>query len=318
MLAVGSPLGLEQTVTVGIVSGKGAVGRNMQMSGDRVREYIQTDAKINPGNSGGPLVNLDGEVVGINTLIRVGAGGAYGFAVPINEARRVAQVLIKEGRMQYPYLGVRLGDMSRASTRTCGPKLGSGAPDKGALVGEVTPGGPAAKVGIKPGDVITRVDDRQVQAGSDVVDHVSTRGHRRRRDRPGLAGRGQPHARRATLAEAPSGDAAEPADAGPDRHGAADADARRWPSRWGCLRRPAGAVDQRRPPAAAPPSRRACSPATSSSRSTGSRWPAPSEAVAALQGAAPRRPPAARARAPRLPVRHAGPLTGWWVPRRAG
>ena len=80
VVAVGSPLGLEQTVTAGIVSGKGRPGRHVQMSGRRVRGYIQTDAKINPGNSGGPLVNLEGEVVGVNTLIQVGAGGAYGCA----------------------------------------------------------------------------------------------------------------------------------------------------------------------------------------------------------------------------------------------
>ena len=101
VVAVGSPLGLEQTVTAGIVSGKGHPGRHVQMSGGRVRDYIQTDAKINPGNSGGPLVNLEGEVVGINTLIQVGAGGAYGFAIPVNEVRRVAQALLKEGRVRY-------------------------------------------------------------------------------------------------------------------------------------------------------------------------------------------------------------------------
>ena len=106
VVAVGSPLGLEQTVTAGIVSGKGRPGRHVQMSGKRVRGYIQTDAKINPGNSGGPLVNLEGEVVGVNTLIQVGAGGAYGFAIPVNEVRRVAQVLVKDGRVRYPYLGL--------------------------------------------------------------------------------------------------------------------------------------------------------------------------------------------------------------------
>ena len=108
VVAVGSPLGLEQTVTAGIVSGKGRPGKHVQMSGNRVRGYIQTDAKINPGNSGGPLVNLEGEVVGVNTLIQVGAGGAYGFAIPVNEVRRVAQTLIKDGRMRYAYLGLML------------------------------------------------------------------------------------------------------------------------------------------------------------------------------------------------------------------
>jgi serine protease Do len=174
VLAIGSPLGLEQTVTAGIVSGKGHVGRLVQMSGDRVREYIQTDAKINPGNSGGPLVNLDGEVIGINTLIRTGAGGAYGFAVPINEARRVAQALMKDGRIRYPYLGVMVRDLdtldgdARAS-------LGRGAPETGAYVAEVTPGSPAAKAGIKKGDVIVKLNGAPVKASADVVDDVSAR-----------------------------------------------------------------------------------------------------------------------------------------------
>src|SRR5580765_2937034 len=112
VLAVGSPLGLDQTVTAGIVSGKGRVGRHVQMSGGRVRQYIQTDAKINPGNSGGPLVNLNSEVVGINTLINTGPGGAYGFAIPINQVKRVAEALIKDGRVRYPYLGVLVGDLA--------------------------------------------------------------------------------------------------------------------------------------------------------------------------------------------------------------
>ena len=117
VVAVGSPLGLEQTVTAGIISGKGRPGRHVQMSGNRVRGYIQTDAKINPGNSGGPLVNLEGEVVGVNTLIQVGAGGAYGFAIPVNEVRRVAQLLIKEGRVRYPYLGLLLTDVEGSGRR---------------------------------------------------------------------------------------------------------------------------------------------------------------------------------------------------------
>src|SRR5262245_12883051 len=156
VVAVGSPLGLEQTVTAGIVSGKGRPGKHVQMSGNRVRGYIQTDAKINPGNSGGPLVNLEGEVVGETTLIQVGAGGAYGFAIPVNEVRRVAQTLIKEGHMRYAYLGLMLtsakdlDDAQRA-------KLGKNLPGSGAVVAEVTPGGPAGKSAIRPGDVIQQV-----------------------------------------------------------------------------------------------------------------------------------------------------------------
>ena len=174
VLAIGSPLGLEQTVTAGIVSGKGHVGRLVQMSGDRVRQYIQTDAKINPGNSGGPLVNLDGDVVGLNTLIRTGAGGAYGFAVPINEVRRVAQALIKDGRVRYPFLGVSVRDLE--SLEQAGKeKLGRNAPTEGAYVAEVTPGSPAATAGIKQGDVITKLDSEVIKRSADVVDDVSSR-----------------------------------------------------------------------------------------------------------------------------------------------
>jgi serine protease Do len=174
VVAVGSPLGLEQTVTAGIVSGKGRAGKHVQMSGNRVRGYIQTDAKINPGNSGGPLVNLEGEVVGVNTLIQVGAGGAYGFAIPVNEVRRVAQTLIKEGHVRYAYLGLMLtsakdlDDAQRA-------KLGKNVPGSGAVVAEVTPGGPAGKSAIRPGDVIQQVDGQKISGASDVVDYVSSR-----------------------------------------------------------------------------------------------------------------------------------------------
>jgi serine protease Do len=172
VLALGSPLGLEQTVTAGIVSGKGRPGRHVQMSGKRVRGYIQTDAKINPGNSGGPLVNLDGEVVGVNTLIQVGAGGSYGFAIPVNEVRRVAQVILKEGRVRYPYLGIMLTDIKDIDDAKKA-KLGKNLPAAGAFVAELTPGAPAGKAGIRPGDVITAINNQKVANSSDVVDYVS-------------------------------------------------------------------------------------------------------------------------------------------------
>ena len=173
VLAIGSPLGLEQTVTAGIVSGKGRAGRRVHMSGDRVRSYIQTDAKINPGNSGGPLVNLDAEVVGINTLINAGPGGAYGFAIPINEVRRVSQVLLRDGRVRYPYLGVMVGDISDLEPAKRST-LGSGLPEHAAYVSEVSAGGPAAKAGIQAGDVITQIDGHKIDYGADVVDYVSS------------------------------------------------------------------------------------------------------------------------------------------------
>jgi serine protease Do len=172
VLAVGSPLGMDQTVTAGIVSSKGKTGKRMQMSGNRVRQYIQTDAMINPGNSGGPLSNLDGEVVGINTLINTGPGGAYGFAIPINQARRVAQALIKEGRMRYAYLGVKITDLDRVEDEQKA-RLGKNLPAKAALVEVVTPGGPAERAGIRPKDVVTKIDRQQIEGASDVVSYIS-------------------------------------------------------------------------------------------------------------------------------------------------
>ena len=174
VLAIGSPLGLDQTVTAGIVSGKGHVGRYVQMSGDRVRTYISTDAMINPGNSGGPLVNLQGEVVGINTLINTGPGGAYGFAIPINEATRVTRALLAEGRVRYPYVGVHVGDEATLPAAEK-QKQGPGEPDKGAFVSEVAEGSPAARAGLKRGDVITSVNGQPIATAADVVDAISTK-----------------------------------------------------------------------------------------------------------------------------------------------
>jgi serine protease Do len=181
VLAIGSPLGLDQSVTAGIISGKGKVTRNVHMSGERMREYIQTDAKINPGNSGGPLVNLQGEVIGINTLINVGPGGAYGFAIPINQAYQVATALIKDGRVHHAWMGVAIGDVKN------GVKLGDadepeqngqgkpskGAPAKAAWVSRVMPGSPADKAGFRVGDIITQIDGQRMSGAGDVVDYVS-------------------------------------------------------------------------------------------------------------------------------------------------
>jgi serine protease Do len=176
VMAVGSPLGLDQTVTVGIISGKGRVGRHVQMSGERVRQYIQTDAKINPGNSGGPLVNLSAEVVGINTLINTGPGGAYGFAIPINQVRRVAEDLLKNGHVKYPYLGVMVGDVKdlepgHRATLEKRAKL----PGDGAIISGMTAGSPAAHAGLRAGDVITELDGKHVDGSGDVIDYVSSR-----------------------------------------------------------------------------------------------------------------------------------------------
>jgi len=182
VLAIGSPLGLDQSVTAGIISGKGKVTRNVHMSGERMREYIQTDAKINPGNSGGPLVNLQGEVIGINTLINVGPGGAYGFAIPINQARQMAKSIISEGHVRHAWLGVGVGDLKDGvkmgddgePDRKGEEKAAKGAPGKAAWVSRVMPSSPADKAGVRVGDVITQIDAQKIEGAADVVDYVSS------------------------------------------------------------------------------------------------------------------------------------------------
>jgi len=172
-IAVGSPLGMDQTVTVGIISGVGSTGAHFRFeSGERVRKYIQTDAKINPGNSGGPLVDLEGEVVGINTLINVGPGGSYGFAIPINQAWDVAGHLLKEGRVRYPYIGVSVMTLTPALKQEL-EHGGQHLPAEGAFVGNVALGGPAASAGIKVGDVITGIGGHAVKSADDVVAALS-------------------------------------------------------------------------------------------------------------------------------------------------
>jgi serine protease Do len=173
IIAVGSPLGMAQTVTAGIVSGVGETGSDFRfISGERVRKYIQTDAEINPGNSGGPLVSLEGEVLGLNTLINVGPGGSYGFAIPINQVSRVAATLIKEGRVRYPYIGVSVvavADIPDALRE----QLGQGLPQAGAIVASVAPGGPADAAGLKPGDIVTKVAGRPIKRSGDLVADIS-------------------------------------------------------------------------------------------------------------------------------------------------
>jgi serine protease Do len=185
VLAIGSPLGLDQSVTAGIISGKGKVTRNVHMSGERMREYIQTDAKINPGNSGGPLVNLQGEVIGINTLINVGPGGAYGFAIPINQAHEMAQAIITDGRVRHAWLGIGIGDVKDGvklgddgEPEGKGQGKGEGKADKmlpakAAWVSRVMPKSPADKAGVQVGDVITQIDGQKIEGAADVVDYVS-------------------------------------------------------------------------------------------------------------------------------------------------
>jgi S1-C subfamily serine protease len=143
-IAIGSPFGLDRTVTVGIIS---ATART-RVGVATYESFIQTDASINPGNSGGPLLNIDGEVIGVNTAI-VAAGQGIGFSIPINMAKDVMQQLIARGRVVRGWLGIVIQDV----TEELGSSFGVGE-NEGVLVSDVMQGGPAESAGLRPGDVI--------------------------------------------------------------------------------------------------------------------------------------------------------------------
>ncbi|MGD8380288.1 MAG: Do family serine endopeptidase, partial [Gammaproteobacteria bacterium] len=159
VVAIGNPFGLEHTVTSGIVSGLGRVGLNLNDQ-NSYQDFIQTDASINPGNSGGALVNLRGELVGINTAILSRSGGniGIGFAIPINMAQTVMNQLIKNGKIERGVLGVSIQNL----TPELADALGLKNVTHGAVVGQVTPGSGADKAGIKQGDVIIEANGKKV------------------------------------------------------------------------------------------------------------------------------------------------------------
>jgi serine protease Do len=164
VLALGNPLGLDFTVTAGIVSAK---GRQVAAAdgNPRVEAFIQTDAVINPGNSGGPLIDLAGHVVGVNTAI-FGSDRfvGYGFAVPIGLARRVAQDLLEFGYLRRPMLGIQLRSVLAVDAELYGLDE-----VRGGFVSAVQPGGPAAAAGLRAGDVILALDDAPVADGADLI-----------------------------------------------------------------------------------------------------------------------------------------------------
>jgi serine protease Do len=152
VLAIGNPFGFEETVTDGIISAKGRPNR-----GDSFGDLIQTNAAINPGNSGGPLINLRGEVIGINTAIASTTGGSQGigFAIPSNTVRTALESLLKQGRIIRGYLGIQ--------TRALQADDETNSDTDGVTVADVMPGSPAAQAGVQPGDVIQKFDGRDVK-----------------------------------------------------------------------------------------------------------------------------------------------------------
>ena len=162
-IAVGNPLGLDNTVTLGIIS---TLKRSSAQVGipDKRLDFIQTDAAINPGNSGGPLVNDQGEVIGINTAIRADAMG-IGFAIPINKAKAIKDQLAKGERIIHPYLGVQMTLLTPELARqnNSDPNSAFVVPEvNGVIVVRVLPNTPAAKAGLRRGDVITQIDEQAV------------------------------------------------------------------------------------------------------------------------------------------------------------
>jgi putative serine protease PepD len=168
VLAVGSPLGLDQTITAGIISSR------PDLDGDPLSpgRYLLTDASVNPGESGGPLVDLGGEVVGLNTAISAGPGGSYGYAIPINRVRRTAVVLLRDGHAVHPSIGVGVRDPRDLDADG---RRRLGAVPRGALISQVLPGAPAARAGLRAGDLITSVDDRDVPDPANLVELISQR-----------------------------------------------------------------------------------------------------------------------------------------------
>jgi len=163
VVAIGSPFGLEQTVTAGIVSAKGRV-----IGSGPYDNFIQTDASINPGNSGGPLINTKGEVVGINTAI-LAQGKGIGFAIPVNMAKDIAPQLQEKGHVTRGWFGVSIQEMTPELAKSFGLKDG-----KGALVAQVLPGSPAEKAGIEQGDVIVEFDGKAVAESKDLPQIVAS------------------------------------------------------------------------------------------------------------------------------------------------
>ena len=166
VLAVGSPFGLSQTVTMGIIS---ALGRGNVGIAD-YEDFIQTDASINPGNSGGALVNLKGELIGINTAIfsRTGGNEGIGFAVPVSLAKNITDSLIKTGKVVRGWLGVAIQEITPDLAKAFKAK-----DQKGALVSDVNEQGPALKAGVQRGDVIVEFDGKEVQTVSDLRNRVA-------------------------------------------------------------------------------------------------------------------------------------------------
>lgn len=172
-IAIGNPLGLDNTVTVGIISALGRSSSEVGVPDKRVR-FIQTDAAINPGNSGGPLLNAQGQVIGMNTAIRADAQG-LGFAIPIETAQRVAEQIYTNGKADHPYLGIQMITLNTEKQEAINKEKTFGFDVKqntGVIVVEIIPNSPAQISGFKPGDIIETVGGNEVNNATEVQEQV--------------------------------------------------------------------------------------------------------------------------------------------------
>jgi Do/DeqQ family serine protease len=170
-IAIGNPLGLDNTVTSGIISAKG------RTISDKRIDFLQTDAAINPGNSGGPLLNSQGQVIGINTAIIQGAQG-IGFAIPINTAKRIETQLIAHGKVEHAYVGIEMLTLSPEIKQAINSNPNSGLTveaDRGVLIAKVLPDSPAAKAGLRSGDVIQKIDGQVITDSKSVQELVDNK-----------------------------------------------------------------------------------------------------------------------------------------------
>ncbi len=164
VVAIGEPYGLDHTVTTGVVSAK---GRPITIQDRNYKNLIQTDAAINPGNSGGPLLNLSGQVIGINTAVNESAQG-IGFAIPINTAKDVLQELMNGQKVIRPYIGISMSDVDESVIQQLGLPSGS----QGVVILQVSAGSPAAKAGLRSGDLITQIAGKTITGSSQVQNMV--------------------------------------------------------------------------------------------------------------------------------------------------
>ena len=176
-IAIGNPLGLDNTVTVGIISAVGRSSGQIGAANKRVT-FLQTDAAINPGNSGGPLLDAEGRVIGVNTAIFQRAQGV-GFAIPINRAMEIAERLIRDGRVEHAFLGIRMITLNPdlvARLNRDPARLSPLTVQEGVLIGEVVPGSPAEQVGLRKGDVIVEIDGQPIRDAEQVQQLVDAAG----------------------------------------------------------------------------------------------------------------------------------------------